>query len=221
MIVLNPLKLSAKSILLRDLNKTNLHNFYEGLPYRYNSIIDLLFQEKQVKNTILENLQLKDRLFYKVFTLSLPNSSLPILECLEIDGILGGMLSTYLHDFDREIIEGKGDLCISSDSMLVWQTLLEKYQFSFVFRASRASYSRTSNYMKKIGFKERQFGDLRSFFNGTDNSDLFVEVMREFITAIENKSTLYSFNVENFREAKTQQAIIAKKSLLGVANTTR
>ena len=202
--------LSMKAILVRDLSETNLNAFYDGLPYRYNSIIDLLFQEGQIKQDLLERTQLTDRLFYQVFTLSLPAFSFPILECLEIDGISGGMLSTYLHDLDREILEGEGDVRVGSNSMLVWQTLIKHTEFSFVFRSSRSRCSRTSSYMRQIGFKERTFCDMRCFFNGTDNGNQFVEVMREFISAIENTNNFYSFKHEEFRAAKIRQARIAK-----------
>lgn len=211
MTILSWLTISGKSILVKDLSRENLDDFYDGLPYRYNSITDLVFQEGQVKQAFLEKLHLKHRLFYKVFTLSIPTSSLPILECLEIDGILGGMLSTYLHDLDREMLEGKGDVCIGSNSMLVWQALIEQSEFSFVFRASRSSYSRTSSYMRNIGFKERTLCSMRCFFNGVDNGARFADVMQELISAIEKTSNLYSFKDERFRAAKVQQAIIAKK----------
>ncbi|MGH8000510.1 MAG: hypothetical protein ACREPR_14045 [Brasilonema sp.] len=201
---------SSKAVLVRELTPTNLDDFYEGLPYRYNSIIDLVLQKEPIKETLLSSLHLDDKLFYRVFTISRGTSSLPILECLEIDGVFGGMLSTYLHDFDRDIIEGNGNMEITSKSWTMWQILMGQSEFSFVFPASRSACSRTSHYMKKIGFKEKRAGDLRHFFNGHDSGNKFSGIMRELIASLKDTSKLYSFNQEKFDSAKVKQAEIAK-----------
>ena len=202
-----------KKILVRDLNETNLSDFYDGLPYRYNSIVDLVFQKEQIKQDLLRRSNLTNRLSYQVIILSKPTYSLPILECLEIDGIAGGMLSTYLHDLDREMIEGTGDICLNLNSMLIWQTLLNYQEFSFVFRSSRNQHSRTSDYMKKIGFEEQGFSDMRCFFNSINNGNLFAKVMKELITAIEGKNKYYSFKYDNFKSSKSKQAQVAQQYL--------
>ena len=51
---------------------------------------------------------------------------------------------------------------------------------------------------------------MRCFFNGNDNGYLFVDVMRELISAIENTNKFYSFKYDKFKVAKIQQARIAK-----------
>ena len=205
------LTLSTQSIAVSELNLNTLDEFYGQLPYRYNSIIDLLFQEEGVKNTLLHQLNLQEKLFYRVFVASNGTSQLPVLDCLEIDGYLGGMLSTYLHDLDRSIIEGKGDLQIPDQSMFVWRMLTAQNEFSFVFPASQRPDSRTSHYMNKIGFKERIMKDSRCFFNGCDHSDLFVDVMRELRLAILGTSDHYTFDRQRFEAAKGRQTQIVKQ----------
>ena len=208
---LNSMVISTRSKLVSELSIENLDDLYNGLPYRYNSVTDLVFQKDHIKESLLQKLNLQDRLFYKIFFVSNSTSYLPILECLEIDGISGGMLSSYLHDLDREILEGEGDFCFPSQSILFWQSLLAHSEFSFVFPSSHSRYSRTSIYMNKIGFYERSLGRLRCFFNGIDKSDIFVDVMQELIAAIHHKNSAYSFDHEQFRIAKVQQAKVAKQ----------
>jgi hypothetical protein len=211
MITLTPLALSAETILLKKLTHDNLDSFYENLPYRYNSVTDLVSQGELTKQKFLRRLGLADRLYYQVFFLSTPGAKLPILECLKIDNVSGGMLSSYLHDFDREIIEGDGDLCISRQSKIVWQELLSYDEFSFVFPASRNPHSRTSLYMQEVGFQERKYEGVRCFFNGREQGHPFLAVMKEFITAIRQTNPRYVFDLDKFRASKKEQTKIARK----------
>ena len=205
------LTLSTQSIAVCDITLNNLDSFYHGLPYRYNSIIDLLFQEPSIKESLLDQLQLRDRLFYRVFIASNSVSQLPILDCLEIDGYFGGMLSTYLLDLDRGVIEGLNEIKLSKTSMFLWQRVREQGEFSFVFPASQTKESRTSRYMGKVGFQERTYGDSRCFFNGRDRSELFRDVMRELSSAILGTSDRYTFDRQRFGAAKDRQTRIIEQ----------
>ncbi|MEM9220083.1 MAG: hypothetical protein AAGD25_37870 [Cyanobacteria bacterium P01_F01_bin.150] len=208
---INSATISTKSKLVSELNLENLTDFYNGLPYRYNSVTDLVSHENQIKETLIKKLKLKNKLFYRVFFLSNNESCIPILECLEIDGCLGGMLSTYLHDLDRDIIEGEGDLCLAPKSILIWQKLLDQSEFSFIFPSSHSHKSRTSLYMRKLGFNEKINGNFRCYFNNSDKSHIFLDLMIELIAAIQRKNSLYSFNHERIRLAKIQQAMLVRQ----------
>ena len=207
---LNQLALSARSIPLKDLSLKNLSDFYRGLPYRYNSVTDIVSQGGQVKQELLQRLGLEDQLSYQVVFLSTAVAELPVLECLKINGASGGMLSSYLHDLDRELVEGDGELRISAISIAIWQELLSYDEFSFVFPASQNPSSRTSLYMNRVGFRERNLGKLRCFFNGRDQSNQFLEVMQEFIDAIRQTNPWYVFDLSKFKASKKEQVKIAK-----------
>jgi hypothetical protein len=210
MITLTPLALSAETILLKNLTYENLDGFYDNLPYRYNSVTDLVSQGELIKQKFLRRLGLVNELYYQVVFLSTPQAKLPILECLKVNNVSGGMLSSYLHDLDREIIEGQGDLYISSQSRMVWQELLSYDEFSFVFPASHNPNSRTSLYMQEVGFQERRYEGVRCFFNGREQGQPFLAVMQEFITAIRQTNPRYSFDLDKFKLSKREQAKIAR-----------
>ena len=106
---------------------------------------------------------------------------------------------------------------IGLDSRLIWQALTQHSEFSFIFRASRNSFSRTSWYMNKVGFNEYAFDGMRCFCNGTNNGHLFLNVMQELISAIENTNEFYSFDRERFNTEKVRQARIAKDKLSAIA----
>ena len=123
---LSPRTISTKSIQVSEITLNNLDDFYDGSPYRYNAIIDLLSQGEPIKRSLLEALDLCNTLSYRIFFASNSMGKLPILECLEIDGSWGGMLSTYLHDFDRDILEGENKPHPPTESMSIWQSLMHQ-----------------------------------------------------------------------------------------------
>lgn len=112
--------LSHKSILVSELRIDNLNDFYEGLPHRYNSIIDLLHHKQEICVELLKRLRLTKTLKYRLVIASNEKIRIPLLECLEINGLLGGMLSTYLHDHDRNIIESSGNIIVNPLSIFVY-----------------------------------------------------------------------------------------------------
>lgn len=201
----NSIQCTTKLIPIMQLNIESLQQLYGGDNYRYNSVTDLVLNGGKRMSSLLRCIEYIDDLMYRVDFIQLGDQQFPLLECLQIHGIPGGMLSTYLHDIDRSTIEGSGIIGIDHKTRMLWDILCDLGQFSFVFKAAKSENSRTSNYMSKVGFKEKQYGALRCFYNRNDYGVLFRSIMSEFISFIEQNSSNYKFDLEKFSNSKDVQ----------------
>lgn len=200
--------IKTNRIRLRDLDSKNLHQFYEGMHYRYNSVTDLILSNSNQKNNLLDILGVRNDLLYRVDFLLIGNEGIPILECLEIDGVAGGMLSTYLHDLDRDIIEGGDEIKLSHHSRWLWDCVLSNAKYNFVFGVSKNKISRTSIYLSKVGFTEKRKNNFRYFYNSPENIFIFDDVMNQFTAAIQGGNKLYDFNKLLFNKFKSKQRVV-------------
>lgn len=158
--------------------------------------------------------------FYKIYFLNIFENKIPILETMRIEDEVGGMLSSYLHDLDRDHINSNKIQNVSGISLKIWNLLLEN-EMTFLFPKSKDENSSTNKYMEKVGFK-RIDSNYRIFFNGNNPKYKKLEKISDIFSILlskKNYKSISPFNFEVFEKSKViQKNYIDKWILLHAKN---
>ena len=200
----------TKDILVKDLTPDVLETFFEGMPFRYDSVVDLIYKGDAIKCSFLDEMKVLHTLRYRTYIFCKDGECLPILSCLQVENDIGGMLSTFLHDHDRDLIEGGKPFKIEDRILSIWRALLNIDQFSFFFPLSTSANSQTENYMRQAGFKLGFENDLRMFYSHRTGYGKLFLVMQRFIECLTNTNAYYQFDKARFARSKSVQSDVIR-----------
>ena len=196
--------LTHRDIKLSNLSYEKLQDFC-GPHIRYNSVVDLLLKPKKEYCKFLENIE--SDAFYRIVYLHSGSRMIPILEtCVVLDQI-GGMLSSFLHDYDRQEIKS-GNLNISKIILEIWNLVIEYGDMTFIFPPSKNLNSHTNKYMKKVGFNFSLHDEFRIFSTYENPSFYLLIPMSKIFTNLLDPNSIMNishFNFELFNEMKLIQ----------------
>lgn len=201
-------KVSTKEIALSTLSNKVLAELYGPHPCRYNSIIDLACQRDEVRSLFLSRFS-NQSLWYRVYFVECSGVSLPLLECIRSGGDYGAMLSTFLHDLDRSVIEGRDPFQLSVASRTLWRLLLKLDSFSFHLPQcpnSSPAESITYRYLLEAGFICGESSGMRCFFNTKISlNEVLLQISRELMLALKGSHPNWKYDSNRFEEAKETQ----------------
>jgi hypothetical protein len=197
--------LTHKDVKLSNLSYAKLQDLCEHV--RYNSVVDFLLKPKNEYCNFLELIH--PDTFYRIIYLHRGKKIIPILETCGVLDQIGGMLSSLLHDYDRQEIES-GNLNISNLVLEIWNMLIEYDKMTFIFPYSNNSNSFTNQYMNLVGFKFFNHDEFRIFSTyNNPNFDLLIPASKIFTDLINTKhiyvNNISHFNFDFFKQMKLVQ----------------